>query len=29
MTTPLETRIAGLFVFWPLLAQLGFDDLVK
>jgi hypothetical protein len=29
MTTPLETRVAGLFVFWPLLAQLGFDDLVK
>ena len=29
MTTPLETRVAGLFVFWPLLAQLGFDDLVR
>jgi hypothetical protein len=29
MTTPLETRVAGVFVFWPLLAQLGFDDLVK
>ena len=29
MTTPLETRVAGLFVFWPLLAQMGFDDLVK
>ena len=29
MTAPLETRVAGLFVFWPLLAQLGFDDLVK
>ena len=29
MTSPLETRVAGLFAFWPLLAQLGFDDLVK
>src|SRR3954451_14487020 len=29
MTTPLETRVAGLFVFWPLLAQLGFGDLVR
>src|SRR4051794_4877136 len=29
MTTPLETRVAGLFAFWPLLAQLGFDQLVK
>ncbi len=29
MTAPLETRVAGLFAFWPLLAQLGFDDLVK
>ena len=29
MTTPLETRVAGLFVFWPLLAELGFDDLVR
>jgi hypothetical protein len=29
MTAPLETRVAGLFVFWPLLAQLGFDDLIK
>ena len=29
MTAPLETRVAGLFVFWPLLAQLGFDDLVR
>ena len=26
---PLQTRVAGIFVFWPLLAQLGFDDLVK
>ncbi len=29
MTAPLETRVAGLFAFWPLLVQLGFDDLVK
>ena len=29
MTTPLETRVAGLVVFWPLLAQLGFDNLVR
>jgi hypothetical protein len=29
MAAPLETRVAGLFVFWPLLAQLGFDDLVQ
>ncbi len=29
MTGSLETRVAGLFVFWPLLAQLGFDPLVK
>ena len=27
--TPLQTRVAGLFVFWPLLAQLGFEELVK
>jgi hypothetical protein len=26
---PLETRVAGIFAFWPLLAQLGFDDLVR
>ena len=29
MTAPLETRVAGLFAFWPLLAQLGFDELVQ
>ena len=29
MTAPLETRVAGLFAFGPLLAQLGFDDLVR
>src|SRR5882724_567951 len=29
LTAPLETRVAGLFAFWPLLAQLGFDDLVR
>jgi hypothetical protein len=29
MTAPLETRVAGIFVFWPLLAQLGFDELVR
>ena len=29
MTTPLQTRVAGIFAFWPLLAQLGFDELVK
>ena len=29
MTTPFETRVAGIFAFWPLLAQLGFDELVK
>jgi hypothetical protein len=29
MTTALQTRVAGIFVFWPLLAQLGFDELVK
>jgi hypothetical protein len=29
MTAPLETRVAGLFVFRPLLAQSGFDDLVR
>jgi hypothetical protein len=28
-TPPLQTRVAGLFVFWPLLAQLGFEELVK
>jgi hypothetical protein len=26
---PLETRVAGIFVFWPLLARLGFDELVR
>jgi hypothetical protein len=26
---PLQTRVAGLFVFWPLLAQLGFGELVE
>ena len=29
MTAPLETRVAGIFAFWPRLAQLGFDELVK
>jgi len=29
MTTPLQTRVAGIFAFWPFLAQLGFDELVK
>jgi hypothetical protein len=29
MTAPLETRVAGLFAFWPLLAQLGFGELVQ
>jgi hypothetical protein len=29
LTPPLQTRVAGLFVFWPLLAQLGFEELVK
>jgi hypothetical protein len=28
-TAPLETRVAGIFAFWPLLAQLGFDELVR
>jgi hypothetical protein len=28
MAGPLQTRVAGIFVFWPLRAQLGFDDLV-
>jgi hypothetical protein len=28
-TPPLQTRVAGLFVFWPLLAQLGFGELVE
>jgi hypothetical protein len=27
MTTSFETRVAGIFAFWPLLAQLGFDGL--
>ena len=26
---PLQTRVAGLFVFWPLLVQLGFGELVN
>ena len=26
---PIQTRAAGLFVFWPLLAQLGFGELVE
>ena len=25
----METRVAGLFAFWPLLVQLGFDELVR
>jgi hypothetical protein len=29
VTPPLQTRVAGIFVFWPLLAQLGFGELVK
>jgi hypothetical protein len=29
METPLHTRAAGIFAFWPLLAQMGFDELVK
>ncbi len=29
MAAPLETRVAGIFAFWPLLSQLGFDDLVR
>jgi hypothetical protein len=29
MTAPLQTRVAGLFTFWPLLAQLRFDELVR
>jgi hypothetical protein len=29
MTTSFETRVVGIFAFWPLLAQLGFDGLVK
>jgi hypothetical protein len=28
-TPPLQTRVAGLFAFWPLLAQLGFGELVE
>lgn len=28
-TPPLQTRVAGIFAFWPLLAQLGFGDLVE
>jgi hypothetical protein len=28
-TATLETRVAGIFAFWPLLAQLGFDELVR
>jgi hypothetical protein len=26
---PIQTRVAGIFVFWPLLAQLGFGELVE
>ena len=26
---PIQTRVAGIFAFWPLLAQLGFDGIVK
>ena len=26
---PIQTRAAGIFVFWPLLAQLGFGELVE
>ena len=26
---PLQTRVAGLFLFWPLLAQLGFGEMVE
>ncbi len=29
METPFDTRVAGIFAFWPLLAQLGFNKLVK
>ena len=29
VTPPLQTRVAGIFAFWPLLAQLGFGDLVE
>ena len=29
VTRPLQTRVAGIFAFWPLLAQLGFGELVK
>jgi hypothetical protein len=28
-TPPLQTRVAGLFVFWPLLTQLRFGELVE
>ncbi len=28
-TPPLQTRVAGLFAFWPLLTQLGFGELVE
>ena len=28
-TPPLQTRVAGIFAFWPLLAQLGFGELVE
>ncbi|MCA1696545.1 MAG: hypothetical protein LC749_18485, partial [Actinobacteria bacterium] len=26
---PIQTRVAGIFAFWPLLAQLGFGELVE
>jgi hypothetical protein len=29
VTPPLRTRVAGIFAFWPLLAQLGFGELVE
>ena len=29
VTPPLQTRVAGIFAFWPLLAQLGFGELVE
>jgi hypothetical protein len=28
-TPPIPTRVAGIFAFWPLLAQLGFGELVE
>ncbi len=29
MKTPLRTRVAGVFAFWPLLARLDFGGLVE